>query len=176
MQMDDCWFRDTGPTFVVRAATGDAGVEVEAHSPTVQRCHVARSLVRGVDWCFNAWGEVCYGAWDLDDLVARKVCDMARVSAVQPGMVLEGGSIHVDGEGTLLTTKECLLNPNRNPGMSQDEIEAQLRRYLGVSTCIWLEFGVEGDVDTSGHVDNMACFLRPGVVALHWTDDTNDPQ
>jgi agmatine deiminase len=90
-------------------------------------------------------------------------------------LILEGGSIHVDGEGTLMTTAECLLNPNRNPHLSQAEIEQQLREYLGVETFIWLPEGVFND-ETDGHIDNMCCFVRPGEVALHWTDDENDPQ
>lgn len=90
-------------------------------------------------------------------------------------LVLEGGSIHVDGEGTCLTTEECLLNPNRNPDLSKAEIEARLRQYLGVEKVIWLGRGVVDDV-TGGHVDNLACFARPGVVCLTWTDDESDPQ
>jgi len=89
--------------------------------------------------------------------------------------VLEGGSIHVDGEGTLLTTAECLLNPNRNPDLTHDDIEEILQECLGVTTFIWLPDGVYND-ETDGHVDNMCCFVRPGEVALHWTDDENDPQ
>ena len=89
--------------------------------------------------------------------------------------MLEGGSIHVDGEGMLLTTEECLLNPNRNPALTRREIEAHLREHLGVERIVWLGAGVVDD-ETSGHVDNLACFVRPGVVVLTWTDDTTDPQ
>ena len=90
-------------------------------------------------------------------------------------LVLEGGSIHVDGEGTLLTTEECLLNHNRNPGMDRAEIERHLRDHTGADTVIWLGAGVHLD-ETDGHIDNLACFVRPGVVALTWTDDRHDPQ
>jgi agmatine deiminase len=90
-------------------------------------------------------------------------------------IILEGGSIHVDGQGTLITTEECLLNPNRNPTLSKYEIEAVLKKYLYVSKVIWLGRGVFND-ETSGHVDNLCCFLEPGVVALTWTDDRSDPQ
>lgn len=174
MSQDDAWFRDTASTFVV----GECARSGERHAcaTSAASCCRGAACVRGVDWDFNAWGEVCYGTYDADKLVGRKVCALERVSVTRPGMVLEGGSIHVDGQGTLLTTSECLLNPNRNPNLRQSDIQDQLCRHLGVTTVIWLPLGVQGDVDTSGHVDNMACFLRPGVVALHWTDDKSDPQ
>ncbi|CAM9432832.1 unnamed protein product, partial [Hapterophycus canaliculatus] len=89
---------------------------------------------------------------------------------------LQGGSIHVDGEGTIITTEECLLNPNRNPTLTKSEIERYLRDYLGVESVLWLGQGVIGDGDTDGHVDNLLAFVRPGEVVLHWTDDTRDPQ
>jgi agmatine deiminase len=89
--------------------------------------------------------------------------------------VLEGGSIHVDGEGTVLTTEECLLNPNRNPELSRDQVERALRDYLGAEKVVWLERGVYED-ETDGHVDNLACFARPGVVLLTWAEDESDPQ
>lgn len=91
-------------------------------------------------------------------------------------MILEGGSIHVDGDGTCLTTEECLLNKNRNPNLTKEQIEDQLKAYLGVQKVIWLPYGLYGDDDTNGHIDNMCCFVRPGVVLLSWTDDEKDPQ
>jgi agmatine deiminase len=160
MSMDDAWFRDQAPVFV-RDPTG----------------HVA-----GVCWRFNAWGELCYSDWAADALISRKICELERVPVVDAsGMVLEGGSIHVDGEGTLLTTEECLLEPNdigklRNPGMDKPAIEAQLRARLGVSKVIWLPVGAAHDLDTNGHVDNMCCFLRPGVVALLWAEEDENPE
>jgi len=156
MSNNDAWMRDCGPTFVIDGKGG----------------------VRLVDWIFNAWGGLnggLYFPWDLDDLVARKVADLEGADRYRAPLVLEGGSIHVDGEGTLLTTEECLLNPNRNPDLSKDEIDSYLKEYTGVSTIVWLRAGVYRD-ETSGHVDNIACFLRPSVVALTWTDDHNDPQ
>jgi agmatine deiminase len=153
---NDAWMRDCGPTFVVDG----------------------KGSVRLVDWKFNAWGGLnggLYFPWDLDDLIPQKVAEIEGVDRYQAPLVLEGGSIHVDGEGTLLTTEECLLNPNRNPGLTKNEIEDLLRNYTGVSKFIWLEAGVYHD-ETSGHVDNLACFVRPGVVALTWTDDPDDPQ
>ncbi|MBK9180945.1 MAG: agmatine deiminase [Acidimicrobiales bacterium] len=156
LSTNDSWMRDIGPTFVVDGRGG----------------------LRGVDWVFNAWGGLdggLYFPWDLDDRAARKVLEIERADRYRAPLVLEGGSIHVDGEGTLLTTEECLLNPNRNPSLTRQEIERHLRDHLGVEKVVWLGAGVFGD-ETDGHVDNLCCFVRPGVVALTWTDDTSDPQ
>ena len=156
MSCDDSWMRDTGPTFVV----DDKG------------------NVRGVDWDFNAYGGLMKGIyfpWDQDDLVARKVLDIERIDRYKAKMVLEGGSIHVDGEGTLLVTEECLLHPNRNPQLTKNEIEKNLQEYLNVEKIIWLGAGVYLD-EADGHIDNLCSFIRPGVVALTWTNDTLDPQ
>lgn len=152
MSFDDAWVRDTGPAFVVNA----------------------QGLVRGVDWGFNSWGEV-FRSYQMDNLIARKMLELERVDRYKTGMVLEGGSIHVDGKGTLITTESCLLNPNRNPRLTQEEIEGYLKEYLNVDKIIWLSRGVYLD-STAGHVDNLCRFIRPGVVALTWTDDTSDPQ
>lgn len=156
MSSNDAWMRDVGPTFVV----DDAG------------------QVRGVDWIFNAWGGLSSGLyfpWDQDDLVARKVLEVERSDRYRAPFVLEGGAIHVDGEGTLITTEECLLNPNRNPHLDKGQLEILLHEYLGVTSVIWLGKGVVDD-ETSGHVDNLCCFVRPGEVALTWTDNKRDPQ
>ncbi len=156
LSSDDAWVRDTGPTFVV-SHTGE---------------------VRGVDWTFNAWGGLSgglYWPWQRDDQVARKILAMEGCLRYHTeGFVLEGGAIHVDGEGTLLTTEECLLDPNRNPHLSRVQIEANLRDYLGVKKIIWLPSGLYND-ETDGHVDNFCCFVRPGEVLLAWTDDPHDP-
>ncbi|HEY9215752.1 MAG TPA: agmatine deiminase, partial [Ancylobacter sp.] len=149
---DDSWCRDSGPTFVIDA----------------------EGRVRGVDWGFNAWGGL-YGPYDQDELVAAKVLEIERAPRYVAPLILEGGSIHVDGKGTLLTTEECLLNPNRNPELTREEIEQHLFDHLGISKIIWLGAGLVDD-ETSGHVDNIACFIRPGVVALTWCDDPRDPQ
>lgn len=153
---DDAWARDSGPTFVIDGKGGR----------------------RAVDWEFNAWGGLdggLYSPWDQDDLIAMKVAELERADRYRAPFVLEGGSIHVDGEGTLITTMECLLNRNRNPQLSKDEIERQLRAHLGVETIVWLDKGVFED-ETDGHVDNIIHFVAPGVVTLTWTDDTSDPQ
>jgi agmatine deiminase len=156
MTTDDAWMRDVGPSFVIDDRGGR----------------------RGVDWRFNAWGGLrggLYFPWAHDDQVARKVLEVERADRHRAPLILEGGAIHVDGEGTLLTTEECLLNPNRNPDLSREEIEAHLKAYLGVEKVLWLGAGAYLD-ETDGHVDNLCCFVRPGVVALLWTDDEDDPQ
>ena len=156
LSSDDAWMRDVGPTFVVDD----------------------RGRRRGVDWRFNAWGGLeggLYFPWDRDDHVARKVLEIERADRYRAPLVLEGGAIHVDGEGTCLVTEECLLNRNRNPQLRRDEIERGLRHHLGVERVIWLGRGVHSD-ETDGHVDNLCCFVAPGVVALTWTDDQHDPQ
>lgn len=149
---DDAWIRDHGPTFVVDGAGGR----------------------RGVDWRFNAWGGI-YSPWDRDERVAAKVLEVEGAGRYRAPIVLEGGSIHVDGEGTVLSTEECLLNPNRNPELSKEQIERLLLDYLGAEKVLWLGAGVFED-ETDGHVDNLACFARPGTVLLTWTDDEDDPQ
>ena len=156
MSHDDSWMRDVGPTFVVNS----------------------RGAVRGVDWRFNAWGGLqggLYFPWDQDDLVARKVLEIEGRERYRTAFVNEGGAIHADGAGTALVTEECLLNRNRNPALDKAAIEAQLRAYLGVKRVIWLGRGVLND-ETDGHIDNLACFVRPGEICLTWTDNKRDPQ
>ncbi|HVO55277.1 MAG TPA: agmatine deiminase [Solirubrobacterales bacterium] len=153
---DDAWARDTGPTFVVDGAGGR----------------------RGVDWEFNAWGgfkDGLYFPWDRDARLAAKLLEIEGADRYRAPLVLEGGAIHVDGEGTVLTTEQCLLNPNRNPDLSREQIEAALHDYLGAEKVVWLGKGVLED-ETDGHVDNLACFARPGVVLLTWSENAADPQ
>ncbi|MEO1668647.1 MAG: agmatine deiminase family protein [Chloroflexota bacterium] len=133
--------------------------------------------VRGVDWEFNAWGGELgglYDSWEQDNLVARKVLEIERVDRYNAPIVLEGGAIHVDGEGTLITTSACLLNPNRNGDMPREQMETHLRDYLGVSHIIWLAF--EAFEETDGHVDGICAFVRLGVLAVDWTDDPESPE
>jgi agmatine deiminase len=156
LSSNDSWIRDCGPTFVVDG----------------------RGRRRGVDWTFNAWGGLgggLYFPWDRDDEVAQKVLEIEGDDRYRTSFVLEGGAIHVDGQGTCLTTEECLLNPNRNPDLDRKGVEEMLRRYLGVTTVIWLGRGVYLD-ETGGHIDELACFTSPGHVALTWTEDRADPQ
>lgn len=157
MSNDDSWMRDCGPTFLVN----DKGT------------------LRANDWKFNAWGGLVdglYFPWDKDDLVARKVCEIEGVDTYRTeDFVLEGGSIHVDGEGTLIVTEACLLSEGRNPHMTKEEIENKLKEHLNVEKIIWLKHGIYLD-ETNEHVDNIIHFCAPGVIALAWTDDKSDPQ
>lgn len=157
MTNDDSWVRDCGATFVVN----DEGE------------------VRGVDWTFNAWGGLVdglYFPWDSDDKIAMKMCELERVHRYRTDdFVLEGGSIHVDGEGTVMVTEECLLSEGRNPKLSKEEIEKKLCEYLNCEKVLWIPRGIYND-ETNGHVDNMCNFVKPGEVLLAWTDDENDPQ
>jgi len=153
---DDAWMRDVGPTFVVNDP-GD---------------------LRGIDWQFNAWGGLdggIYFPWAQDSLLAGKVLEIERADRYRAPLVMEGGSFHVDGQGTLITTGECLLNRNRNTHLTRKQIEAALKDFLNVHKVIWIEKGVYMD-ETDGHVDNLCCFVKPGEVLLTWTDDPNDPQ
>jgi agmatine deiminase len=154
---NDAWMRDIGPTFVLDAEGGSR---------------------RGVDWQFNAWGGLdggLYFPWDADDRAAAKVLEIERTDRYRAPLVLEGGAIHVDGEGTVMTTEQCLLNRNRNPTLRREQIERLLCEYLGVESVLWLGQGVYND-ETDGHIDNLACFVRPGVVLLAWCEDESDPQ
>ncbi len=148
---NDAWCRDNGPTFLIDKD----------------------SRLAAVNWKFNAWGEK-YLPYDLDDTVASAVALEFNIPCIDATVVIEGGSIHVDGEGTLLTTEECLLNPNRNPHLTRSQIEETLRAHLNVSKIIWLKRGLFGD-ETDGHVDNIACFAAPGVILIQTCHDETDP-
>jgi agmatine deiminase len=151
LPIDDSWMRDSGPSFVVNAA----------------------GEVAGVDWGFNAWGGK-FPPWDQDAALAGRILDHLSMRKFTAPFILEGGSIHVDGDGTVLTTEQCLLHPNRNPALSRADIEAHLLAWLGATTVIWLGEGLEND-HTDGHVDDIACFVRPGVVMAATCDDRSDP-
>ncbi|CAI7931838.1 unnamed protein product [Closterium sp. NIES-54] len=163
MSSNDAWARDICPTFVVKDVPGGS------------KRHVA-----AIDWTFNAWGGAeggCYGDWSLDDLIPAKMAELIPACMRhRTSLVMEGGSLHVDGEGALITTEQCLLHRTRNPGLSRAAIENHLCALLGVSTVIWLPRGLQGDEDTDGHVDNLACFVAPAHVLLAWTDDPSHPQ
>ncbi len=138
--MNDSWSRDSGPTFVINH----------------------KNNVAGIDWEFNQWG-ADYPDIEDDADFAKRLLDRYGIHCFPAPFVLEGGSIHVDGDGTLLTTEQCLLNPNRNPDLEQGEIEQLLKDFLGIHHLIWLGDGLLDD-ETAGHVDNIACFVKPGVV------------
>jgi agmatine deiminase len=140
---DDAWARDHGPTFVTRNVNG--GAELAA-----------------IDWIYNAWGGK-YPPWDADAAVPRLIAAQLGIPAFAPGIVLEGGSIDVNGRGALLTTEACLLNPNRNPHLGREAIEQVLRDYLGVRHILWLGDGIVGD-DTDGHIDDLARFVDVSTV------------
>ena len=156
IKYNDSWARDNCPIFVTNG-----------------------SQMRMVDFRFNAWGgevDGLYSNYKDDDLLTKKLSKQFGVERYYlDDFVLEGGSIHVDGEGTCMVTKACLLSKGRNPNLNQLEIEETLKVYLNVSKVIWLENGIYED-ETNEHVDNMACFIKPGVVALAWPTDRNDPQ
>jgi agmatine deiminase len=149
---NDAWCRDHGPIFVQRSAD---------QSPQAI-----------IDWGFNAWGGK-YPPFDLDDVVPSRIGEELGLPVYHPGMVLEGGSIDVNGVGTLLTTEACLLNPNRNPSLSRSQIEDRLRRFLGVTHILWLGDGVAGD-DTDGHVDDLTRFVDARTVVTVVEDDPAD--
>ena len=153
---NDAWARDHGPIFLNRCA---------ADSP-------AGPNQIALDWRFNSWGEK-YGAFDLDDIVPQKLGRRYGFEVIEPGIVLEGGSIDVNGAGSLLTTESCLLNPNRNPTLSRAEIEDYLRTYLGVTNVLWLGDGIAGD-DTDGHIDDLARFVAPDTIVTVLEDDPAD--
>jgi agmatine deiminase len=138
--IDDSWARDSGPTFL------------------------SGEYVAGVAWRFNAWGEK-YDGYGNDAALAGRILQRAGAKAFRAPIVCEGGAIHVDGDGSLITTEQCLLNPNRNPGRTRDEIADALRGYAGAEAVLWLP-GEFADVETDGHVDNIACFVAPGRILL----------
>lgn len=152
LSSDDAWMRDVGPTFLVDAA----------------------GRLRGTQWRFNAWGGL-YRNYARDREVAQKVLELAGCERYCAPLVTEGGALHVDGEGTALVTEESLLDARRNPTLGRARIEELLKRYLGVSQVIWLGRGVLED-ETRGHIDNLACFARPGEVCLTWPEDAGDAQ
>jgi agmatine deiminase len=143
LPIDDSWLRDSGPIFVLDADGRRAGVH----------------------FGFNSWGEK-FAPWDHDAAIGGLLVDRLGDRRYDAPFVLEGGSVAVDGEGTVLTTEECLLNRNRNPELSREEIEQGLRDYLGVETVVWLGEGLVEDRDTDGHVDLIAAFTQQGEVLL----------
>ncbi|MFJ9853117.1 agmatine deiminase family protein [Streptomyces sp. NPDC101150] len=148
--VDDCWTRDTAPVFAL--------------DPTGTK-------VTGLDFTFNGWG----GQFphDKDNLLPARACEYLEVPRKPVDMVLEGGAVLTDGEGTLITTEECLLHPNRNPHMSRAEIESTLLAAYGAEKLIWLPYGLDGDDTTNGHVDLVAAYLAPAEVLLHTQPDTS---
>lgn len=154
--LDDAWMRDIGPTFV--------------RGPD--------EALGAVDWVFNGWGGQSWARWGHDARIGAFVADRAAVERVGSDLVNEGGGIHVDGLGTVLLTETVQLDPGRNPGLSRADVEDELARTIGATTCIWLPRGLTRDYDefgTRGHVDIVATFSSPGVVLLHWQGDPAHP-
>ncbi|WP_205597734.1 agmatine deiminase [Paraferrimonas sp. SM1919] len=153
---NDAWMRDVGPSYVINQ----------------------QGQSRGISWQFNAWGgelDGLYSPWDNDDAIAAKVCQIDNKDHYQAPFILEGGSIHVDGEGTVYTTEECLLHPSRNPDLSKSQIEAYLKQYLGAEKVIWLPQGLYND-ETNGHIDNILHVVKPAEVVITDCNDPEDPQ
>lgn len=151
LPINDSWTRDTGPTFLLNK----------------------EQKLAGVNWIHNAWGGN-YQDCELDNQIAAAVIKQTHALSFKAPLVMEGGSFHVDGEGTVLTSRECLLNANRNPNLSQQEIEQYLFDFLGAEQIIWLNKGLLGD-ETDGHIDEIACFIAPGKVLCLITQDKEDP-
>ncbi len=141
--VNDVWARDCGPIFI-------------------RREHEGREEYALTDWEYNAWGGK-YPPFDDDNRLPKYFASRYGIKRFEPGMVLEGGSVEVNGEGVLMTTESVLLNPNRNPDMTKDEIEQKLKEYLGVGKIIWLKDGLAGD-DTDGHIDDLSRFLNPTTI------------
>jgi len=145
LKIDDCWARDSGAIFLLDN----------------------NNKLGGIDWQFNGWGK--FKPYESDNKIAKFMIKSSSAEYFKNNMILEGGSIHVDGEGTLITTEQCLLNKNRNPDLSKEQIEKNLKEYLGITKIIWLKSGT--DEGTDGHVDNIACFVKSGtVIALSCKD------
>lgn len=181
-ETDDAWARDIAPTFVVKTSRQTEDAQAENRLPReknmVQSGNPARR-VRAVNWEFNAWGgavDGLYASWEKDNAFAKYFCGKYGYKFYDAApFVLEGGSIHSDGEGTVLVTESCLLSAGRNPSLAKEQIEEQLKHYLGAKKILWLPRGIYQD-ETNEHVDNVCAFLRPGEVVLAWTDNQDDPQ
>jgi len=151
MPIDDSWCRDSGPNFLIND----------------------RGELAGSTWVFNAWGSK-YQPYDQDALMGSRILERAGAKEYVSPMVAEGGGITVDGEGTVITTESCFLNPNRNPTMSKSEVESELCRTLGAKKVIWLPGDID-EIETDGHIDGVAAFVRPGVVLVEINSDATDP-
>lgn len=154
---NDAWCRDHGPAFLLK------NPEINPHLPS-------KTIV---EWEYNAWGNK-YPPFDLDNQIPSAIARHYNIKSFQPKMIMEGGSVDFNGKGTVLTTKSCLLNPNRNPHLNQQQIETYLRNYYGVEQILWLENGIEGD-DTDGHIDDLTRFVNEDSVVTIIPEDKNHP-
>jgi len=153
IQTNESWCRDNGPAFVVKKSRGKRSLAI-------------------VDWAFNAWGGK-YPLYDDDDAVPTRIAEHLGLPVFYPKIVMEGGAVDCNGKGTLLTTTDCLLNKNRNPHLSQGQIERYLKDYYGQKKVCWLNGSIAGD-DTDGHVDDLARFIGPGKIVVAVEEDPKD--
>jgi agmatine deiminase len=189
---NEAWCRDHGPAFVVKDMQGhdeerrvhplsEEGAPPSRPRPLTAASRkawasgkmMAGSTAAVVDWKFNAWGGK-YPPWDSDDAVPTRIAQGAKLKLFDAPIVMEGGSVDFNGRGTILTTSQCLLNPNRNKGVSKAKIEQALKDYYGQEHIVWLAEGIEGD-DTDGHIDDLARFISPTTVAIGIENSKRDP-
>jgi len=173
----DSWIRDYGPNFIIKDGASDnlqfvADSRQESLASDNDKLKFVGHSLAYNDWIFNAWGNK-YAELKKDDAVPALLEEFLQVPRFSPGIVMEGGSIEVNGAGCLLTTEQCLLNPNRNPQLSKVEIEQCLINYIGVRKVLWLGEGIVGD-DTDGHIDDIARFIAPNVIVCAVEEDPND--
>ncbi len=164
---NESWCRDHGPAFVVRRPSANRG-----RSGNQSNNNRRLPPLAIVDWGFNAWGGK-YPPYDADDAVPTRIAEKLNLPVWYPGIVMEGGAVEFNGKGTVLTTTDCLLNPNRNPGLSREEVELYLKDYYGQSHVCWVTGGIEGD-DTDGHIDNLARFISPTKIVVGVEQDRGD--
>src|SRR5436190_6456717 len=155
---NDAWCRDHGPTFL---ATSNPKSKIQ---------NLKSALI---DWEYNAWGNK-YPPFDLDNQIPRKIAELQNRQRFVPGIILEGGAIDGNGQGCILTTESCLLNPNRNPQLSREQVEGYLRDFLGAKKVLWLTGGEIAGDDTDGHIDQIARFVNPTTVVVSACDDPAD--
>jgi agmatine deiminase len=173
----DSWIRDYGPNFLVSDKQLSDKLQFVADPDETlaeeddKLKFVGQSLAYN-DWIFNAWGNK-YDELKQDNSIPARLDNLLNVPRFEPGIVMEGGSIEVNGAGCVLTTEQCLLNPNRNPQLSKGELEQYLKNYLGVVKVLWLGEGIVGD-DTDGHIDDIARFVAPNVIVCAIEEDTED--
>src|SRR6266498_1783578 len=163
------WCRDHGPIFLTHDERWSRLAPEPGHAA---RREGAPAPLAVVDWNYNAWGNK-YPPFDLDEVAPTRVAEILDVPVFYPGMILEGGAIDVNGAGALLTTESCLLNKNRNPNLSREEMEQRLRDFLGVKEILWLGDGIEGD-DTDGHIDDLARFVSENKVVTVVEENSDD--
>ena len=174
----DSWIRDYGPNFLLSDGQMSDKLQLvddfprETPGTELDKLKFIGQSIAYNDWIFNAWGNK-YTELKQDDSIPARLESLLEMPRFEPGIVLEGGSIDVNGAGCVLTTEQCLLNPNRNPHLSKEEIEQHLKSYLGVEKVLWLGEGIVGD-DTDGHIDDIARFVAPNVIVCAVEDDPED--